>query len=97
MNTFYQYSYRINALFLLVGLLWLALVGQQQFTAMLNTLHSMAGAVTSEPPVVISGGPAALLLLQADALVLPKDNGTAQVTARVRDAVGNPVAGVTVQ
>ncbi|MCB0110866.1 MAG: Ig-like domain-containing protein, partial [Caldilineaceae bacterium] len=97
MNTFYQYSYRINALFLLAGLLWLALVGQQGFTAMLDTLHSMAGAVTSAPSVVISGGPAALLLVQADALVLPKDNGTGQVTARVRDAVGNPVAGVTVQ
>lgn len=96
MNTFYQYSYRINGLFLLTGLLLLALVGQQRFTTLLDTLNNMAAAVTSAPSLVISVEPPALLLLQADALVVSKDNGTAQVTARVRDALGNPVAGVTV-
>lgn len=97
MDTFYQYSYRINALFFLTGLLLLALVGQQQFATLVDTLDRLAGTVTSAPPLVISVEPPALLLLQANALVLPKDNGTAQVTARVRDAQGNPVAGTLVQ
>lgn len=96
MNTFTQSSYRINALLFLAGLLLLALAGQQRFATILGTLNNMASTVTNTQPLVISGGPPALLLLQADALVLPMTNGTAQLTARVRDAVGNPVAGVTV-
>ena len=97
MNTFTQYSYRINALFFLTGLLLLALVGQQRLTALQDTLNSMATVMTNRPVLLSQSGPPALLLLQADALVLPMTNGTAQVTARVRDAQGNPVAGVTVQ
>lgn len=97
MNTFTQYSYRINALFFLMGLLLLALVGQQRLAAFLDTLNSMASTMTNAPVLLGQSGPPALLLLQADALVLPMTNGTAQVTARVRDAQGNPVAGVTVQ
>jgi hypothetical protein len=96
MNTFYQYSYRINALLFLLGLLLLALVGQSRLAALMETLNTMAGATTRAQPMVISGGPPALLLVQADALVLPMTEGSAQVTARVRDAQGNPVAGVTV-
>lgn len=97
MNTFYQYSYRINALFFLIGLLLVALVGQQRLTTLLATLTSIAEVTTAAPPLVISTEPPAALLLQADALVLPKDNGTAQVTTRIRDAQGNPVAGSLVQ
>ncbi|MEZ4681017.1 MAG: Ig-like domain-containing protein [Caldilineaceae bacterium] len=97
MNTFYRYSYRMSAFFFLLGLLLLTLVGQQRFTTLLDTLNSMAGTMTNAQPVVISGGPPALLLLQADALVVPMNNGSAQVTARVRDGAGKPVAGVTVQ
>lgn len=97
MNTFTQYSYRINALFFLTGLLLLALVGPQRLTALVDTLNRVTDAMTNTQPLVISGGPPALLLLQADALVLPMTNGTAQVTARVRDAQGNPVAGTLVE
>ena len=97
MNTFYHYSYRINALFFLTGLLTFTLVGPQRFATFLDALNRMAGAVTNTQPLVISGGPPALLLLQADALVVPMTNGTAQLTARVRDAVGRPVAGALVQ
>ena len=102
MNTFYQNSYRINALFFLLGLLLLVIVGQPRLAALLHTLDSMAGdsmagALTSAPARVIQSGSPALLLLQADALVLPMNNGAAQVTARVRDAQGNPVAGSVVQ
>ncbi|MCE7990203.1 MAG: hypothetical protein DYG89_54370 [Caldilinea sp. CFX5] len=97
MNTFYQYSYRINALFFLTGLLLLALLGQPRLAALQETLKRLAAVTTSAPTLVVSTEPPAALLLQADALVLPKDNGTAQVTARVRDAQGNPVAGATVQ
>lgn len=95
MNTFYQYSYRINAFFFLIGLLLLALVGQARLATLVDALNSMAA--TKAQPLVISGGPPALLLVQADALVLPMTDGTAQVTARVRDAQGQPVAGVVVQ
>ena len=97
MNTFYQNSYRINLLFFLLGLLLLTFVGQQRFAALLHTLDSMAGVSTRAPARVIQSGAPALLLLQADALVLPMNNGAAQVTARVRDAQGNPVAGSVVQ
>lgn len=97
MNTFYQNSYRINALFFLLGLLLLVLVGQQRFAALLHTLDSMAGVLPGAPLRAIQSGAPALLLLQADALVLPMSNGAAQVTARVRDAQGNPVAGTVVQ
>ncbi|MCX6047960.1 MAG: Ig-like domain-containing protein [Chloroflexi bacterium] len=97
MNTFYQNSYRINALIFLSGLLLLVFVGQQRFTAVLHTLDSMAGALTTTPARASQSNPPALLLLQADALVLPMNNGAAQVTARVRDAQGNPVAGSLVQ
>lgn len=97
MNTFTQYSYRINALFFLTGLLLLALVGQQRLAALRDTVNNMATVMTNRPVLLSQSGPPALLLLQADALVLPMTNGTAQVTARVRDAQGNPVAGTLVQ
>jgi len=89
--------YRINGLLFLLGLLSLALVGQPRFAALQGTLQRLAEITISAPPLVISTEAPALLLLQADALVLPKDNGTAQITARVRDAQGNPVAGTLVQ
>lgn len=97
MNTFTQYSYRINAFFFLTGLLLLALIGQSRLATLLATLDHMAEVATSAPPLLIQVEPPALLLLQADALVLPMTNGAAQMTARVRDAQGNPVAGTLVQ
>ena len=97
MNTIKLPIYRINGLLFLLGLLILALVGQPRFAALQETLQHLAEITISAPPLVISTEAPAALLLQADALVLPKDNGTAQVTARVRDAQGIPVAGVTVQ
>ncbi|MEZ4864232.1 MAG: Ig-like domain-containing protein [Caldilineaceae bacterium] len=81
---------------LLSGLLLFALCGQQSLTALIDALR--AGApLTGAASVVLPTNPPALLLLQADSLVLPMTNGSAQLTARVRDAVGKPVAGVTVQ
>lgn len=97
MNTIKLPIYRINGLLFLLGLLILALVGQPRLAALAETLQRLAEATTNAPPLVISTEAPALLLLQADALVLPKDNGTAQVTAHIRDAQGNPVAGSLVQ
>lgn len=97
MNTIKLPIYRINGLLFLLGLLILALLGQPRLAALQETLQRLVEITTSAPPLVISTEAPAALLLQADALVLPKDNGTAQVTARVRDAQGNPVAGTLVQ
>ncbi len=97
MNSYYLNSYRINALLFVIGLLLLALAGPQRFANLLDELNRRAGALTGAQPTVLSAEPPATLLLQADALVLPIANGAAQVTARVRDAKGQPVAGVTVQ
>jgi len=97
MNTLYQNTYRINALLFLLGLLLLGLVGPQRLTALSAALQHLGKTKTATPAVVLQTGPPALLLLEADALVLPMTNGTAQLTARVRDAQGKPVAGIVVQ
>lgn len=97
MNTFKLYSYRIHWMLFLLGLLALALAERQGWQPLALLLNHTTGALTRAAPLEEEAKPAALLLLQADALVLPMTNGTAQVTARVRDAQGNPVAGSTVK
>ena len=61
MNTFTQYSYRINAFFFLTGLLLLALIGQSRLATLLATLDHMAEVATSAPPLLIQVEPPALL------------------------------------
>ncbi len=50
--------------------------------------------VNAEPS---AANPPATLLLTSAALVVPMNGGTSQLTTRVRDAAGQPVAGVVVQ
>lgn len=61
--------------------------------------HPASGAVTMaemQQPTNPNAGPPAVLLLDAEALVLTNDGATTSVTAHVRDAVGAPVSGATV-
>jgi adhesin/invasin len=97
MNTLYQNTHRINALLFLLGLLLLGMVGPQRLAPLTAALQRPAEVRTAAPAVGLQAGPPALLLLQADALVLSMTNGTAQLTARVRDAQGQPVTGAVVQ
>lgn len=97
MQTFNLNSQRINHLIFLLGLLLLVLLGQQRQALLQSLFDHMAAAPTIVQARSSQAGPPTLLLLQADALVLPMTNGTAQLTARVRDAVGNPVVGSLVQ
>lgn len=97
MQTVNLNSHRINRLIFLAGLLLVALLGQQRLALFHSVLDRLAQAPTTHKPALSQAGPPALLLLQADALVLPMMSGTAQLTARVRDAQGNPVAGSAVQ
>lgn len=97
MQTLNFNSHRINRLIFLVGLLLLALLGQQRQALLQSLFDRMAAAPATVQSRSSQAGPPTLLLLQADALVLPMTNGTAQLTARVRDAQGNPVAGSVVQ
>ncbi|MFN8445748.1 MAG: Ig-like domain-containing protein [Caldilineaceae bacterium] len=97
MNTFKLYSYRIPWLLFLLGLLLLALADRQGWQPLTALRNVTSGALTKAAPLEADANPPALLLLQADALVLPMTNGTAQISARVRDARGNPVAGSTVK
>ena len=97
MNTFKLTSYRIPWMFFLLCLLLLALAERQGWQPLAALRNDTTGALTRAAPLASEAKPAALLLLQADALVLPMTTGTAQITARVRDAQGNPVAGSTVK
>src|SRR5262245_30750879 len=88
---------RVSTLIMLVGWFSLALAVATLWPS-LGTLGQGAAQVPSlRQPQVINAGPPALLLLHSDALVAPINGGTATLTARVRDAKGEPVAGVAVQ
>jgi adhesin/invasin len=89
--------HRISYFIMLIGLLSLGLTGQHSWLAALRSLAQPATAVTTtSQSLVVDAGPPALLLLNADALVLTTENGATQMTARVRDAEGKPVAGAAV-
>lgn len=97
MYTIIPNQIRLSSLIMLIGLFSLALAGQRWLWPALQTLQSAnRTATTTSQPLVIDAGPPALLLLNADALVLATENGATQVTARVRDAEGKPVAGAAV-
>lgn len=96
MNTFKRYSYRINEILFLLGLLLLALAQRQGWQPFTVFQDHATGAVTKAASLEVAANPPALLLFQADALVLPMTNGTTQLTARLRDAQGHPVAGTLV-
>jgi hypothetical protein len=88
----------MSGLLFLVGLLAFAVVGQPRLSSLVAALNDMTGEpITAQQPLVIDAGLPALLLLDADALVLTTESGATQVTARVRDAEGKAVAGVVVQ
>jgi adhesin/invasin len=55
------------------------------------------GDPTGEKRFISTGGEPGSLLLSADAIVLPADSGSTLLTAIVRDADGQPVAGVDVR
>jgi adhesin/invasin len=92
---------------MIAGVLSLAVAGQHKMLMSLRDLsRSLSAPAANIAPVnsdaasrgdtVAQLGAPALLLLNADALVLPMESGAAQVTARVRDTKGKPVAGVEV-
>lgn len=58
---------------------------------------SAVQVITAPDHAVGSSAPPALLLLTTDGLVAPLNGGTVPLTARVRDAQGQPVAGVEVR
>lgn len=98
MNTYQHQSYRVGGMLFLVTLLTLALIGHQHLSSLLAALnHAAVEPVTVQQPATVQAAAPALLLLNADALVLTTESGATQVTARVRDAEGKPVAGVAVQ
>lgn len=98
MNTLpYLNAHRLNRLFFLAGLLLLVLLGQQRLALLQNLFDRLAERPTIVQARSPQAGPPALLLLEADALVLPMTNGSTPLTARLRDAEGNPVAGVQMQ
>jgi adhesin/invasin len=97
MYTERQTFHRISYLIFLIGVLSVGLTGQRAWSSWLHNLSQSATMMTSaSPSQVVAAGPPALLLLNADALVAPINNGVATLTARVRDAEGKPVAGVAV-
>jgi hypothetical protein len=107
MNTTYELNLlRISSIILIVGVLGLAVAGQhkmltslQELSRSLNAPAANIAPASSDAPkgdTVAQLGAPALLLLQADELALPMESGAAQVTARVRDTKGQPVAGVEV-
>ena len=94
---------RIALLLFCIALISLDLNGRaaaSQLRANLQSLVYRTEATIARTAAVaqqaVNAGPPAVLLLSANALVLPNDGGTAILTARVRDAVGNPVEGVFV-
>jgi hypothetical protein len=98
MYTERQNFHRISYFIFLIGLLSVGLTGQRVWLAGLRSLTESATTVaTISQPLVIDAGTPALLLLNAEALALPLNEGSTQVTARVRDAEGKAVAGVVVQ
>lgn len=97
MSTITSNQIRIAALILLVSLLSLAAAAQRQ---LMDSLHNLAaGGATSwtlSQSLTSDAGAPALVLLNADALVLAMNGGTTTLTARARDEVGKPVPGVEV-
>lgn len=81
MNKIYLYT-QTNLLSLLLGLC-------------LTGLLIFAGTGVNAQPG--AANPPATLLLDSAALVVPLNGGSSQLTTRVRDAAGQPVAGVVVQ
>jgi hypothetical protein len=106
MNTTYELNLlRISGIILIAGVLSLAFASQDKLRISLRDLNRSLSAPAANIALASSDaapsggdplGAPALLLLNADALVLPMESGAAQVTARVRDAEGKPVAGVAV-
>ncbi|MEM7126079.1 MAG: Ig-like domain-containing protein [Chloroflexota bacterium] len=62
----------------------------------IHALQTGASLTTLHQQATNDAGPPSLILLEADALVLTNDGSSTQLTARVRDAVGHPVAGLTI-
>lgn len=88
---------RITTLIVLVGWLSILVAGQSLWTALRTLSQRPTLTVTANQPLAVTAGPPALLLFNADALVLTLNGATTPLTVRVRDEVGRPVAGVAVQ
>jgi hypothetical protein len=96
MYTERQNFHRISYLIFLIGLLSVGVIGQRIWSASLGNIAQSATMVTKASRASVAAGAPALLLLNTDALVAPMNGGTATLMARVRDAEGQPVAGVEV-
>lgn len=93
MNLEPRNTHRISFLIWLIALLSLLLAGRGVGFAALRSLAQPTTTAGAE----VAAGPPALLLLNADALVLAMNGESTALTVRVRDAIGRPVAGAAVQ
>jgi hypothetical protein len=89
--------HRLGYTILLIGLLSLIFAGQRIGFAAASLRSLAQPATTVAQPLVAAAGPPSLLLLNAEALVLTMNGDTTTLTARVRDEIGRPVPGVSVQ
>jgi hypothetical protein len=97
MDTMTPKQIRITTLLMFIFWISVAMTGQTLWTSLQTLGHSVAQTLTASRPLLVDAGPPALLLLNTDVLVAPLNGGAATLTARVRDAVGKPVAGIEVQ
>ncbi|RIK31089.1 MAG: hypothetical protein DCC55_36715 [Chloroflexi bacterium] len=88
---------RISTLIVLVGWLSILVAGYALWASLGTLSQNLHPAATTNQPLATNSGPPALLLFNADALVLTLNGATTPLTVRVRDEVGRPVPGVEVR